>query len=1406
VPPASRSLRLAIALAGVLSLPVPAQEPLFTFVQISDSQPQTTQENQSFVDVLQKIAQAGQPGALLPRAVDLVLFAGDITWGNTQPEWIAARQKLDAWLTANDIPYRAVPGNHDVNNSDTDLYEFYIAESDPWDIGSAEFTGHNGPSRTTGWKGLRFIGVNNSNPGWNTVSAADVADVDSRVAAAAAASENVFLLCHHPHNEKDRVPLAGVLPEPAVIGYLHGHLGSPGVTPGLAGIVNPNVWDVNSNAIYRDRVLVYFEVFPTELHARVIFIDTTTLPAAVLVPLLHPLTPLSEPSFGTPGALHQNARPSPSGESPERKLWHHAGSWWAILWSDAAAAYRIHRLDAATQTWTDTGTEVSIDPARSFDALSEGGALLVASNVSVVPSAPGGGSPGFLHRFAYDPGQNQYALDPGFPVAINDARSETLVLARDSLGTLWATWTESGMVVVNHSLGGDDSVWGTPVALASGLAADDTSALVPLGGTIGVLWPQAAASTATFALHVDGDPDGSWTFETALTAANLSGDALDLVAAQGRALAVVGAADGSLSLLERSNAAPGAGVWSVHEAAAAGASLHDPALVVDEAFGLLRLFATGPTLQGQSLQGGGAIYQKLSDLALINFPHGRGTPMIQDGMNPSMGFATTTRQAVTGASGLAVLASNAQTERYWHAFDDLAVQPGPPAADFSGDPLSGVQPLVVQFTDLSSVAPTDWLWDFGDGATSSEQDPQHVYAQAGAYTVSLRAANGAGEDVLARTDFVTVAAPPPVAVFNPIADARVYEGSPSSNQGLDITLRVKTQSGSSYRSYLKFDLTSVSTPVQSAVLRLFCTDPSNLGGSVYLVSDNSWTETGITWNNKPALPASPLTTILSVTAGVWTEIDVSGFYSGPGTYTLALAGGGTNSALYSSREGTDPPELVLTLTGAAQPPVADFSGTPLNGPAPLTVSFTDLSANGPTAWSWDFGDGGTSTARNPTHVYTVPGTYTVLLDVTNNAGLDSLTRLDYVTVGDPLPPPPVQTFVPVADTRVSESNPTSNFGLETTLRVRSKNGSSQQSFLRFDLTNLSASVLSARLRLFVTDASPSGGTLYAISDHGWSETGMTWNNRPALPASPIANLGSVSLNTWVEIDVVSVVTGPGLFDFALAGGNSNSALYSSRQGANPPELVIETGVPPDPDPPVADFSGTPLSGDAPLQVSFTDLSTQAATWLWTFGDGATSTVRNPSHTYTVPGTYTVTLEVTNAAGSDSLTRPDFVVVSEAPPPPPMQVFPPVADARVYEGSPGSNYGADVALRVRSTAGGSYNTYLRFDVASLAGPVLSARLRLFVTDGSDVGGIVSPTASSWSETGITWSNQPGPSGPQVASAGTVATGVWLEIDVTSAVTGPGVVSFVLTSTSSNSCLYSSREGANPPELVVTTAAP
>ena len=125
------------------------------------------------------------------------------------------------------------------------------------------------------------------------------------------------------------------------------------------------------------------------------------------------------------------------------------------------------------------------------------------------------------------------------------------------------------------------------------------------------------------------------------------------------------------------------------------------------------------------------------------------------------------------------------------------------------------------------------------------------------------------------------------------------------------------------------------------------------------------------------------------------------------------------------------------------------------------------------------------------------------------------------------------------------------------------------------------------------------------------------------------------------------------------------------------------------------------------------------------------------------------------------------------------------------------------MRVRLDATGSYRTYLRFSVTGTGGSVSSATLRLFCTDASPDGGTVYPTSGDWEEATLNWGNQPAPSGPAIRDVGAVAAGAWVEIDLTGSIAGDGTFDFLIADGNTNSAYYSSREGANPPQLVVAT---
>ncbi|MFF4573950.1 DNRLRE domain-containing protein [Streptomyces sp. NPDC001410] len=196
------------------------------------------------------------------------------------------------------------------------------------------------------------------------------------------------------------------------------------------------------------------------------------------------------------------------------------------------------------------------------------------------------------------------------------------------------------------------------------------------------------------------------------------------------------------------------------------------------------------------------------------------------------------------------------------------------------------------------------------------------------------------------------------------------------------------------------------------------------------------------------------------------------------------------------------------------------------------------------------------------------------------------------------------TFTPVADTYVQDSTPSTNYGTSTQFVV--DNSPVRQSFLKFTVSGVTDPVTNAKLRIRTVsgnNGSSNGGTFKAMTDTTWSETGTTWNNKPAIDGSTLGTLGSVVKNTWYEIDVTSLVTGNGTFSIGATSPNSDGAYYDSREsGADAPQLVITTGTTPPP------TTTPPPSGD-PVLVGAGDIANSGT------GDTATANLLD-----NIPGT------------------------------------------------------------------------------------------------------------------------------------------------------------------------------------------
>ena len=153
------------------------------------------------------------------------------------------------------------------------------------------------------------------------------------------------------------------------------------------------------------------------------------------------------------------------------------------------------------------------------------------------------------------------------------------------------------------------------------------------------------------------------------------------------------------------------------------------------------------------------------------------------------------------------------------------------------------------------------------------------------------------------------------------------------------------------------------------------------------------------------------------------------------------------------------------------------------------------------------------------------------------------------------------TFTAVADTYVDNTAPSKNFG--TTTQILVDNSPVRRTFVKFTVSGVSGTVTSAKLRLHVRDVtdagSNNGGTVKRVTTTTWSETGVTWNNQPAINGATMGSFGSVSRNTWYAIEVKAAVTGNGTYSFGITSTSSDGAFYDSRQtGTKAPKLVVTT--------------------------------------------------------------------------------------------------------------------------------------------------------------------------------------------------------------------------------------------------------
>ncbi|MFI5172608.1 MAG: PKD domain-containing protein, partial [Chitinophagales bacterium] len=491
---------------------------------------------------------------------------------------------------------------------------------------------------------------------------------------------------------------------------------------------------------------------------------------------------------------------------------------------------------------------------------------------------------------------------------------------------------------------------------------------------------------------------------------------------------------------------------------------------------------------------------------------------------------------------------------------------------FSGDP-------DVNFVDLSTETPTTWFWDFGDGDISSEQNPLHTYLANGTFNVCLTAANIVGENTFCQS-LVIDSYLPPVTAFT-------YSGDPLV-EFTDLTSGIPTE----------------------------------------------WF-----WDFGDG--------------GTSTEMNPSHIYTANGNYNVCLTATNITGSDMHCEEITIDDNL---------PPVSIFSFT-----GDPVVMFTDLSTESPYAWSWDFGDGGSSTIQNSVHTYTLNGTYHVCLTASNFTG--SNTACQDIIISSYLAP--IAAFIYSGDpavlfTDISINDPGAwswDFGdganslMQNPTHAYDMNGT-------YDVCLTAASIYGSTTacQTIIIEGNPIPVAEFSYSgDPDVSFTDLSINS----PSSWIwdFNDGSFSIDqnpehTFAENGEYYVCL------TVLNGGGSD--IKCVNIGISGAQLL-----------PYAGFTYTVAGSN---NVIFADTSTNEPTdWYWEFGDGTISGLQNPTHTFPDAGSYNVCLTASNGAGENTYCKLIKLSVGlNEEHIKTLRVFPnPASEYIVIENCPLNNYNLDL---------------------------------------------------------------------------------------------------------------------------------
>ena len=575
----------------------------------------------------------------------------------------------------------------------------------------------------------------------------------------------------------------------------------------------------------------------------------------------------------------------------------------------------------------------------------------------------------------------------------------------------------------------------------------------------------------------------------------------------------------------------------------------------------------------------------------------------------------------------------------------------PPIVQFSTENSIGCSPLTVQFTDLSEHVPTSWQWSFPGGtpATSTEQNPVVVYQNAGTYCAELNISNAAGSDGTTICDIVEVGDVPnanydfnvsgPEVVFNNTSlDADSYQwqfndglGSTSDEESpthafpdlgdYEVILSATNECGTVYDTQ-----TVTITAIQPTA---YFTATNSVGCVPLTVQFNDQSMGGEISNWEWSFPGGDPSSS--------TEQNPIVTYTIPSFYNASL--------VVTNPVGQDEIMMFDAVT-IIDTPYAAYTYD-VNGPV-VNFNSTILDADN---WVWKFGDANnsTSTEANPTFEFDTLGTFTVILEASNDCGTRIVEHTVEITEIAPSAKFSFTNAEGCAPIEVSFSDESTGGGInswEWTFPGGDPASSTEQNptvlytqagtySTTLKISNSVGEQEITEMDIIVVDDVPApdfdfiiNGPMVEFTNNSSNADILLWHFGNS------ANTSSAEANPTFIYDNINT------FTVTLETTNDCGTTSISK------EINIQYIFP------NAAFSYTNTKGCTPLEITFKDESTGGGidTWQWDFpgGDPSTSTESEQMVVYENPGTYSVSLNITNPVGESEIIETDLVIVQPSP--------------------------------------------------------------------------------------------------------------------------------------------------------------